>query len=230
MWVAAARFPRFERRAFIALGGAIGVAGIVLMSVMLAGLETNILNHVLTAQSDIRLTPPEPAPPPLRAVGLGPEDAKPQEVDPGDRIAPEIVRPAAETARDSRPILRPNGVRHPRLDYASNDRPQQSGDAVPVAGDRRLPDIFSLGRGCFPFHKGRCAWSITTVRSPPRAHFVLLSFRSTSQFCRLQHRGSVGCFGHPARAAGHNLLDRLFGARPGGAHLFAFGRAAGARG
>ena len=51
---------------FIVGGISIGVAVIVFMSAMLAGLEANFINRVLTSQSHIQLVPPDQVARPLR--------------------------------------------------------------------------------------------------------------------------------------------------------------------
>ena len=60
-WIAAVRFLREGRlqTTFIIGGIAIGVAVIVFMSAMLAGLEANFINRVLTSQPHIQLIPPD---------------------------------------------------------------------------------------------------------------------------------------------------------------------------
>jgi lipoprotein-releasing system permease protein len=69
--VAAVRFLGEGRMqtAFIVGGISIGVAVIVFMSAMLAGLEANFINRVLTSQSDIELIPPDQVARPLRLNG-----------------------------------------------------------------------------------------------------------------------------------------------------------------
>jgi lipoprotein-releasing system permease protein len=59
-WIVALRFLREGRlqTLFIVAGIAIGVAVIVFMSALLAGLQSNIVRRVLTAQSHIQLLPP----------------------------------------------------------------------------------------------------------------------------------------------------------------------------
>ncbi|HXZ16547.1 MAG TPA: ABC transporter permease, partial [Roseiarcus sp.] len=67
-WITAVRFL-YEGRlqtAFIVGGISIGVAVIVFMSAMLAGLEANFINRVLTSQSHIQLIPPDQVARPLR--------------------------------------------------------------------------------------------------------------------------------------------------------------------
>jgi lipoprotein-releasing system permease protein len=67
-WIAAVRFLGEGRlqTAFIVGGISIGVAVIVFMSAMLAGLEANFINRVLTSQSHIELIPPDQVSRPLR--------------------------------------------------------------------------------------------------------------------------------------------------------------------
>ena len=67
-WIAAVRFLGEGRlqTAFIIGGISIGVAVIVFMSAMLAGLEANFINRVLTSQSHIELIPPDQVSRPLR--------------------------------------------------------------------------------------------------------------------------------------------------------------------
>ena len=67
-WIAAVRFLREGRlqTVFIVGGISIGVAVIVFMSAMLAGLEANFINRVLTSQSLIQLIPPDQVARPLR--------------------------------------------------------------------------------------------------------------------------------------------------------------------
>ncbi|WP_028313119.1 ABC transporter permease [Derxia gummosa] len=69
-WIAATRFLR-EGRAqslFIVAGVAIGVAVIVFMSALLAGLQLNLVRRTLSAQSHITLLPPEEVARPLRGA------------------------------------------------------------------------------------------------------------------------------------------------------------------
>ena len=67
-WIAAVRFLREGRlQTLFILGGiSIGAAVIVFMSAMLAGLEANFINRVLTSQSHIELIPPDQVARPLR--------------------------------------------------------------------------------------------------------------------------------------------------------------------
>lgn len=72
-WVVASRFLREGRMQslFIMLGVAIGVAVIVFMSALLQGLQTNLVQRVLTAQAHVQLLPPKEQ---VR-VQHGPDDA-----------------------------------------------------------------------------------------------------------------------------------------------------------
>ena len=67
-WIAAIRFLREGRMQtmFIVSGIAIGVAVIVFMSAMLAGLQANFIKRVLTSQPQIQLLAPEEVARPLR--------------------------------------------------------------------------------------------------------------------------------------------------------------------
>ena len=67
-WIAALRFLREGRMQtiFILAGVAIGVAVIVFMSAMLAGLQANFIKRVLTSQPHIQLLPPDEVARPLR--------------------------------------------------------------------------------------------------------------------------------------------------------------------
>jgi lipoprotein-releasing system permease protein len=85
-WIAAVRFLGEGRlqTAFIVGGISIGVAVIVFMSAMLAGLQANFINRVLTSQSHIQLIPPDQVARPLRGNGHEFEDAAVQR--PSQRI------------------------------------------------------------------------------------------------------------------------------------------------
>ncbi len=69
-WIVAARFLREGRlqTAFIVGGVAIGVAVIVFMSALLAGLQANFIRRVLSAQPHIQLLPPKEVARPLRGA------------------------------------------------------------------------------------------------------------------------------------------------------------------
>ncbi|MEO8318754.1 MAG: ABC transporter permease [Bradyrhizobium sp.] len=76
-WIAAVRFLREGRlqTIFIVGGIAIGVAVIVFMSAMLAGLEANFIKRVLTSQPQIQLLTPDQVARPLRNAPGEVEDA-----------------------------------------------------------------------------------------------------------------------------------------------------------
>jgi lipoprotein-releasing system permease protein len=76
-WTAAIRFLKEGRMqtTFITSGIAIGVAVIVLMSAMLAGLEANFIKRVLTAQPQIQILTPDEIARPLRGGGGEVEEA-----------------------------------------------------------------------------------------------------------------------------------------------------------
>ncbi|MFM9916582.1 MAG: ABC transporter permease [Rhizobacter sp.] len=67
-WIVAIRFLREGRlqTLFIVAGVAIGVGVIVFMSALLAGLQSNFINRVLSAQAHIQLLPPQEVTRPLR--------------------------------------------------------------------------------------------------------------------------------------------------------------------
>jgi lipoprotein-releasing system permease protein len=69
-WIVALRFLREGRlqTIFIILGVTIGVAVIVFMSALLAGLQSNFINRVLSSQSHIQLLPPREVARPLRGA------------------------------------------------------------------------------------------------------------------------------------------------------------------
>lgn len=79
-WIVALRFLREGRTqsAFIIGGVAIGVAVIVFMSSLMAGLETNLMRQALATQSHIQLLPPKEVARPLRQAGAAAEGAVPQ--------------------------------------------------------------------------------------------------------------------------------------------------------
>ena len=70
-WIVAIRFLREGRlqTLFIIAGVAIGVAVIVFMSALLAGLQTNFIQRVLSASAHIELLPPKEVARPLRQGG-----------------------------------------------------------------------------------------------------------------------------------------------------------------
>jgi lipoprotein-releasing system permease protein len=67
-WIAALRFLRegWMQTMFITAGVAVGVAVIVFMSALLAGMQANFLTRVLSAQAHVALVPPDEAARPLR--------------------------------------------------------------------------------------------------------------------------------------------------------------------
>lgn len=69
-WIVALRFLREGRlqTGFIIIGVAIGVAVIVFMSALLAGLQSNFIRRVLSAQAHIQLLPPQEVTRPLRST------------------------------------------------------------------------------------------------------------------------------------------------------------------
>jgi lipoprotein-releasing system permease protein len=72
-WIAALRFLREGRlqSVFIIVGAAIGVAVIVFMSALLAGMQANLFRRVLSSQPHIVLERPKQVARPLRAPGNG---------------------------------------------------------------------------------------------------------------------------------------------------------------
>jgi lipoprotein-releasing system permease protein len=72
-WIVAIRFLREGRlqTLFIIAGVAIGVAVIVFMSALLAGLQANFIRRVLSAQAHIQLLPPQEVARPLRGGAGG---------------------------------------------------------------------------------------------------------------------------------------------------------------
>ncbi len=67
-WIVAIRFLREGRlqTVFIIAGVAIGVAVIVFMSALMAGLQSNFIQRVLSASAHIELLPPKQVSRPLR--------------------------------------------------------------------------------------------------------------------------------------------------------------------
>jgi len=88
-WIVALRFLREGRlqTVFIIAGVAIGVGVIVFMSALLAGLQSNFIRRVLTAQAHIQLLPQQEVTRPLRR-GL---DAVPGEIE-GAIVQPPLQR------------------------------------------------------------------------------------------------------------------------------------------
>jgi len=89
-WIVATRFLREGRlqTLFIVAGVAIGVAVIVFMSALMAGLQSNFIRRVLSAQAHIQLLPPREITRPLRA-----------EDPPGGELQLAIVQPPLQRLR-----------------------------------------------------------------------------------------------------------------------------------
>lgn len=121
-WIAAIRFLKEGRMqtAFIVSGIAIGVAVIVFMSAMLAGLQANFIKRVLTSQPQIQLLPPDEVARPLRRGA--------NEVE-----APTIQRPTQRTLSiDQWPKIRDQMQAMQEVTVVS---PTVSGSALAVRGD-----------------------------------------------------------------------------------------------
>ncbi len=121
-WIAALRFLKDGRlqTLFIVCGIAIGVAVIVFMSAMLAGLQANFLKRVLTAQPQIQLLAPDQVARPLRGGAT--------EIE-----APTIQRPTQRTLSiDQWPKIRDRMRAMPAIAVVS---PTVSGSALAVRGD-----------------------------------------------------------------------------------------------
>ena len=121
-WIAAIRFLREGRMqtTFIISGIAIGVAVIVFMSAMLAGLQANFIKRVLTSQPQIQLLAPDQIARPLRSG--------PQVVE-----APIVQRPTQRTLSiDQWPKIRDQMRAMPEVTAVS---PTVSGSALAVRGD-----------------------------------------------------------------------------------------------
>ncbi len=122
-WIAAVRFLREGRlqTLFIIGGVSIGVAVIVFMSAMLAGLEANFIKRVLTSQPQIQLIPPDQVARPLRTNTTTEfEDAVVQR--PSQRIL----------SIDQWPKIRNQLLAMPEITAVS---PTMSGSALAVRGD-----------------------------------------------------------------------------------------------
>lgn len=121
-WIAAVRFLREGRlqTVFIIVGISIGVAVIVFMSAMLAGLEANFIKRVLTSQPQVQILPPDQIARPLRGGGGEIEDASIQR--PSQRIL----------SIDQWPKLRTELQAMPEVVVVS---PTMSGSALAVRGD-----------------------------------------------------------------------------------------------
>ena len=121
-WIAAVRFLREGRlqTLFIVGGVSIGVAVIVFMSAMLAGLEANFIKRVLTSQPQIQLIPPDQVARPLRRGAGEFEDAVVQR--PSQRIL----------SIDQWPKIRSQLLAMPEITAVS---PTMAGAALAVRGD-----------------------------------------------------------------------------------------------
>jgi len=121
-WIAAIRFLREGRMQtmFIMGGIAIGVAVIVFMSAMLAGLQANFIKRVLTSQPQIQLLAPQEVARPLRS-GSGKVEAA------------IVQRPTQRTLSiDQWPKIRDQMQAMPDVTVVS---PTVSGSALAVRGD-----------------------------------------------------------------------------------------------
>jgi lipoprotein-releasing system permease protein len=121
-WIAAVRFLKEGRlqTAFIVSGIAIGVAVIVFMSAMLAGLQANFIKRVLTSQPQIQLLAPDQVARPLRTAA--------NEVE-----TPTIQRPTQRTLSiDQWPKIRDAMKAMPEIRVVS---PTVSGSALVIRGD-----------------------------------------------------------------------------------------------
>jgi lipoprotein-releasing system permease protein len=121
-WIAAIRFLKEGRMQtmFIISGIAIGVAVIVFMSAMLAGLQANFIKRVLTSQPQIQLLAPDEVARPLRRGA--------KEVE-----APTIQRPTQRTLSiDQWPKIRDQMQAMQEVTVVS---PTVSGSALAVRGD-----------------------------------------------------------------------------------------------
>jgi len=121
-WIAAIRFLKEGRMQtmFIISGIAIGVAVIVFMSAMLAGLQANFIKRVLTSQPQIQLLAPDEVARPLRRGA--------KEVE-----APIIQRPTQRILSiDQWPKIRDQMLAMPEVTVVS---PTVSGSALAVRGE-----------------------------------------------------------------------------------------------
>ena len=121
-WIAAIRFLKEGRlqTLFIISGIAIGVAVIVFMSAMLAGLQANFIKRVLTSQPQIQLIAPDQIARPLRSAS-------------NDIETPIIQRPTQRTLSiDQWPKIREQMLAMPEVTVVS---PTVSGSALAVRGD-----------------------------------------------------------------------------------------------
>jgi lipoprotein-releasing system permease protein len=121
-WITAIRFLREGRMQtiFILIGIAIGVAVIVFMSAMLAGLETNFIKRVLTSQPQIQLLAPDQI---ARALRSGPTEIE----------AATVQRPTQRTLSiDQWQKVRDQMKNMPEVTAVS---PTVSGSALAVRGE-----------------------------------------------------------------------------------------------
>jgi len=121
-WIAAIRFLREGRMQtlFIISGIAIGVAVIVFMSAMLAGLQANFIKRVLTSQPQIQLLAPDEVARPLRGGA-------------GEVEAAVVQRPTQRTLSiDQWQKIRDQMQAMPEVTVVS---PTVSGSALAVRGD-----------------------------------------------------------------------------------------------
>ena len=121
-WITAVRFLREGRlqTLFIIGGIAIGVAVIVFMSAMLAGLEANFIKRVLTSQPQIQLLTPDQIARPLRG-------------GPGEYEDARVQRPSQRVISiDQWPKIRAQMLAMPEVTAVA---PTMSGSALAVRGD-----------------------------------------------------------------------------------------------
>ncbi len=121
-WITAIRFLKEGRMqtVFILIGIAIGVAVIVFMSAMLAGLETNFIKRVLTSQPQIQLLAPDQV---ARALRSGPTEVE----------AATVQRPTQRTLSiDQWQKVRDQMQNMPEVTAVS---PTVSGSALAVRGE-----------------------------------------------------------------------------------------------
>lgn len=122
-WIAAIRFLREGRMQslFIISGVAIGVAVIVFMSALLAGMQANIFKRVLTSQPHITLERPK-------------QVARPQRTDtPGESVLATVQKPSQRMSSvDQWQKIRDEARRRPDVVAVS---PTVAGPAFVVRGD-----------------------------------------------------------------------------------------------
>jgi lipoprotein-releasing system permease protein len=121
-WITAVRFLREGRMQtmFILVGVAIGVAVIVFLSAILAGLEANFVRRLLTSQPQIQLLAPDQIARPLRQGNGEVEDATVQR--PSQRVI----------SIDQWPKIRDQMLAMPEVTAVS---PTMSGSALAIRGD-----------------------------------------------------------------------------------------------